>query len=97
METLPGGRRGRDEAGPDLGKVFAVVGELDLGVAAGQRGNRALYRVVQLNSTPDIEVLFHRSLTVLNITSLKQHICIILQFPVLNPVRPPWTVPSTLR
>ena len=42
METLPGGRRGRDEAGPDLSEVLAVVGELDLGVAAGERGYGAL-------------------------------------------------------
>ena len=39
---MPGGRRGGDEAGPDLGEVLAVVGELDLGVAAGERGEAAL-------------------------------------------------------
>ena len=38
----PGGRRGSDEAVPDLGEVFSVVGELDLGVTAGKRGYGAL-------------------------------------------------------
>ena len=37
---------------------------------------QALYRVVQLNFTPEIEVfymLFERSLSIFNMTSLKQH------------------------
>ena len=40
--NMPGGRRGGDEAGPDLGEVLAVVCELDLGVAAGEGREAAL-------------------------------------------------------
>ena len=32
-----------------------------------------LYRVVQLNLTPEIEVLFDRSLSIFSMASIKQH------------------------
>ena len=57
IETLPGGRRGRDEAGSDLGEVLAVVGELDLGVAAGERGDRALDGALDLEVVEGVDAL----------------------------------------
>ena len=51
----------------------------------------AIYRVVRLDVTPEIEIcymLFDRSLSIFSRTSLKQH---MLQFPVLNPIGPPFT------
>ena len=50
-----------------------------------------MYRVVQLNLTPEIEVflmLFEGALSILSMTFFKMHVE-YFQFPVLNSVGPP--------